>query len=610
MMTVEHEHIASDVRANFSEDSSIPEAVATHATQRPEALAIAANGTSLTYGELDRRANRVAQFLRTLGVGADVPVGICVPRTLDMVVGALGVLKAGGAYVPLDPAYPADRLEFMLDDAGAPVVLGTPEVRGRLRVKNRRLVYLDAPEIAAQPWTVPSVDIAGDDLAYLIYTSGSTGAPKGVEITHRGLDNLVAWHNKAFSVNPADRASHMAGLGFDAAVWELWPYLVKGASVHLADDTTRNSAELLRDWLVTQRITIAFVPTPLAERMITACDRWPTSDLRIMLTGGDVLHHYPPPDLPFRLINNYGPTECTVVATSGPVAPQDSSDTLPPIGRSIANAEIYLLDESLRPVPPGMPGEIHVGGAGLARGYHNRPDLTAEKFIPNPFSREPGSRLYKTGDLARILPDDQFVFLGRIDDQIKIRGYRVEPGEIEHALNRHQGVSTSLVVAREDIPGDKRLIGFVVPIPGATLTHTGLRDVLRDALPEYMIPAAFVRLDSFPVTANGKVDRAALPVPDATNTLQDEAWDGSCTATEQQVAEIVGDLLKLEEIGLDDNFFLLGGHSLLGAQLIARLREAFGVEIGLRNLFEAPTVTALSAEVDRLTGMQTPGAGA
>jgi acyl-coenzyme A synthetase/AMP-(fatty) acid ligase/acyl carrier protein len=421
-----------------------------------------------------------------------------------------------------------------------------------------------------------------------------------IEITHGSLANLVCWHNHAFSVTASDRASQVAGLGFDAAVWELWPYLAAGASVQLANEDTRNSPELLRDWLLAQRITIGFVPTPLAERLLTLRAKWPRkTDLRVVLTGGDTLHHYPSADLPFLLVNNYGPTECTVVATSGPVLPNSSPDMPPPIGNSIANTQIYILDEHLRPVPAGAPGEIHIGGAGLARGYHNRPDLTAERFILNPFENS-GSRLYKTGDLARLLPDGQIAFLGRLDDQIKIRGYRIEPDEIVTVLNRHPNVRASHVAAREDAVGDKKLIAYVVLDPESDLTYTGVRDFLRTFLPEYMLPAAFVRMDALPLTQHGKIDRAALPSPDLANTLQDEISASPRTETEARVAGILGELLDLEEIGLDDNFFLLGGHSLLGAQLIARLRDAFGVEIALRRLFEAPTVAALSAELEHL----------
>lgn len=601
MRIFQTKRVTSEVGPPDSRGACIPDLVAAQATNSPEALALTADAQSLTYGKLDRRATRLAHHLRSLGVRADVLVGLYLPRSLEMVVGALGILKAGGAYVPMDPTYPPERLDFMLEDAQAGVLITSSHLAQRLAVSSRELVLIDAPQIAGEPAHSPPAKIAPADLAYVIYTSGSSGKPKGVEITHGSLANLVSWHNQAFSVTAADRASHVAGLSFDAAVWELWPYLAAGASVHLADDDTRNSAELLRDWLLAHGITIGFVPTPLAERLLTPGLNWPRkTGPRILLTGGDTLHHYPPAGLPFLLVNNYGPTECTVVATSGPVLPSASRGMLPPIGTSIANTQIYLLDEHLSPVPAGAPGQIYIGGAGLARGYRNRPDLTAEKFIPNPFSTQPASRLYQTGDLGRQLPDGRIVFLGRTDDQVKIRGYRIEPSEISGVLNRHQDIRASLVVAREDTPGDKRLVAYLISHLGSDVTHTGLRDFLRGFLPEYMLPAVFVRLEAFPLTPNGKIDRAALPLPQPANTLQDEVSAGPRTGTEQRVAEILGELLELDQIDLDDNFFLLGGHSLLGAQLMARLRAAFGVEIGLRSLFEAPTVAALSAEVERL----------
>src|SRR5882724_5881494 len=449
MKIFQQKRIVRTVGPPGSESSSVPELVAARASESPGGLALTAEASALTYRDLDCRASRLANYLRSLGVCRDVLVGLCLPRSLDMVVGALGILKAGGAYVPMDPAYPPDRLAFMLEDAQAPVLISSPDLAQRLPAAKRQLVYLDAPQIARETADSPSVEIATGDLAYVIYTSGSTGQPKGVEVTHGGLANLVSWHRQAFSVTAADRASHVAGLGFDASVWELWPYLAAGASVHLVDESTRNSAELLRDWLLAQRITIAFVPTPLAERLLTLSQKWPrTTDLRILLTGGDTLHHYPPAELPFLLVNNYGPTECTVVATSGPVPPNGFRQMLPPIGTGIANTQIYLLDERLQPMPAGEAGEIHIGGAGVARGYHNRPDLTAEKFITNPFSAKSGNRLYRTGDLARLLPDGQLAFLGRVDDQIKIRGYRIEPNEIASVLNREPAIADSLVQAR------------------------------------------------------------------------------------------------------------------------------------------------------------------
>jgi acyl-CoA synthetase (AMP-forming)/AMP-acid ligase II/acyl carrier protein len=449
-----------------------------------------------------------------------------------------------------------------------------------------------------------------------------------VQITHDSLLNLVFWHRRAFAVTAADRATQLAGPSFDATVWELWPYLTGGASVYLPDEETRSAPVRLRDWLVAQGITISFLPTALAERVM-ALEWPPQTALRILLTGADTLHHYPSPDLPFVVVNNYGPTECTVVATSGPVPPTASvtgatpprarsvgaaharaqpsgrahvsgPERPPSIGRPIANTEVYILDDHLQPVPIGVPGELHIGGVGLARGYLNRPALTAEKFIPNPFSAEGGARLYKTGDQACYLPDGQIAFVGRIDDQIKIRGYRIEPNEIVAVLNRHPAVQMSLVVAREDTPGERRLVAYVVPTPGAQPSARALRGFLGTQLPDYMIPTAFVRLEAMPLTANGKVDRAALPAPDAANTSGDGAFVAPRTPVEQRVAGIVAGLLGLEQIGMDDNFFLLGGHSLLGAQIIARVGDTFGVDLPLHILYDAPTVAELAAEIERV----------
>jgi acyl-coenzyme A synthetase/AMP-(fatty) acid ligase/acyl carrier protein len=433
----------------------------------------------------------------------------------------------------------------------------------------------------------------------VIYTSGSTGQPKGVQITHASLLNLVFWHQRAFAVTAGDRATQVASPGFDAAVWELWPYLTAGASVYFPDEETRIAPEALRDWLVWQRITISFLPTPLAERVMTL--EWPaTTALRILLTGGDALHRYPSPTLPFTLINNYGPTENTVVATSGPVPAIERPEGPPSIGRPIANTQVYILDERLQPVPSGVPGELHIGGAGLARGYLNHPALTAEKFIPNPFCAVPGTRLYKTGDLACYLPDGQIAFLGRIDEQIKIRGYRIEPGEIVAALDRHPTVQASVVVAREDTPDDKRLVAYIVPTAGSRPTASALRDYLATQVPDYMVPATFVGLDALPLTPNGKVDRAALPAPDATNTVQDDTFTAPRSPLEERLAAIVASLLGLEQVGRDDNFFLLGVHSLLGAQVIARVADTFDVDLPLHALLEAPTVAELAIEIEHL----------
>ena len=600
MSTSSWESNVCEARHLFDLQSAcVPERVAKRAAETPEALAVTAGAEVLSYGELDNRGDRLASYLRSLGVGREVVVGLCLPRCLDMVVGALGILKAGGAYVLMDPAWPADRLAFVLEDAQSPVLITDASLAKQIPHGRQVIVDQGAPEITEQSERLPLVKIWRDDLAYVIYTSGSTGQPKGVEIPHGGLQNLVSWHQQAFSVTSADRASHLAGLSFDAAVWELWPYLASGASVHLVDEYTRNSAELLRDWLVAHRITISFAPTPLAEDLLRM--KWPpNTTLRIMLTGGDTLHHYPPANLPFALVNNYGPAECTVVATSGMIPPGKHDTTLPPIGRPIANNQIHLLDEQLLLVPAGSVGEVYITGAGLARGYRNRPDLTARRFISDPFSAKPGSRLYKTGDLARLLPDGQIAFLGRVDEQIKIRGFRIEPNEIVCALNQHPVVRESLVLAREGPSGDKRLVAYLVLESDSCVTPKSLRSHLRRRLPEYMLPSTFVRLETLPLTPNGKIDREALPAPEAANTLHDELSAEPPTPTQQRVIEILTVLLGHDKIGLTDDFFLLGGHSLLGAQLIARLRETFRVELLLRTVFDAPTVVGLAEEIERL----------
>jgi amino acid adenylation domain-containing protein len=442
--------------------------------------------------------------------------------------------------------------------------------------------------------------VTPEDLAYVIYTSGSTGQPKAVEITNKSLLNLVEWHQRAFDISSADRASQVAKVSFDAAVWEVWPYLAAGASLYIPEDATVNDPESLRDWLVAQEITNSFVPTPVAERLLAL--HWPSKTaLRNMFTGADTLHVSPPPGLPFALVNNYGPTECTVVTTSARVPGGGPTDGLPPIGRPIANMHVYVLNESGKQVSPGDEGELYIGGVGVARGYRNHPELTAERFIRNPFkSARPDERLFKTGDRVKFLPDGQIAFLGRMDEQVKVRGYRVEPNEVTAALNAHPAVMQSFVAAREFARGDKRLIVYFVAIPGSTPTLTDLRDFLAARLPEFMIPATYIKLDALPLTPNGKVDRASLPVPDETNSLRDNIVSLPRTETEKTVASILSNLLGVEQVDVEENFFALGGHSLLGAQVVARLREAFAIELPLRTLFEVPTVAGLSVEIERL----------
>lgn len=584
---------------NYPHNACIHQLIADQAYRTPNAAALYAGKQTLSYRELNQRANQLAHALQALGVGPDTLVALCVERSLDMVVGLLGILKAGGAYVPLDPSYPPERLAYLVADTQASVLVTRHDLSLRFSTYAAPIICLDtdAGMLAQQNTTDPFSTVTTNDLAYVIYTSGSTGQPKGVQITHSSLLNLVHWHQHAFSVTAADRATQVASPAFDATGWELWPYLSCGASVSLPDEATRVTPTLLRDWLVEQHITITFLPTPLAESLISL--EWPTTlALRFLLTGADTLHRYPPASLPFALINNYGPTEATVVATSGLVSPSERVQDFPALGRPIANTHILILDEQLREVPVGMPGELYIGGASLARGYHNRPELTAQRFITSPV--DSSMRLYQTGDLARWLPDGQIAFLGRVDHQIKLRGYRIEPGEIVTVLNQHPAVSTSLVVAREDMPGEKRLVAYLVLSTGAEVTGKALREALASSLPDYMLPALFVSLPALPIMPNGKVDRAALPAPDATNTLRESTIAQPTTPTEARLVEIMAPLLGLAQLGIDENFFMLGGHSLLGAQIIMRVTATFGVTLTLLTLFEAPTIQQLAEEIEQL----------
>jgi len=589
------------LRLDQKRPDSVPDRIRARAAETPGAPAVVAGKRVLTYGRLDTLSSRLADRLRSLGVGPDVVVPLCLVGSPALVVGALGILKAGGAYLPLDPSHPRERLSRLLCDASPRVVVAAACLASGLPSGSWRVIGLDPEGVDAgpEPARHPAVPVTPDSLAYVIYTSGSTGHPKGVEIAHGALMNLVRWHQRAFGVTADDRATQIAGVGFDAAVWEMWPYLTAGASVHIPDEAARQDPERLRDWLVAEGITLSFVPTPLAERMMTL--PWPEGTrLRALLTGADTLHRYPPSGLPFEVVNNYGPTECAVVATSGVVRPGVSGTTLPPIGRAIDGVRVYLLDEALRPVPAGSPGEIVIGGAGVGVGYLGRRDLTAERFVDDPFSRVPGARLYRTGDLGRMLPDGQILFLGRKDEQIKIRGHRVEPAEIVTAIDLHPEVVESAVVASANGGGDARLVAYVVPARKASLTASALREFLAARLPDFMVPGAFVSLEALPLNSSGKVDRDALPAPGAANVLRDHDFVEPRTPIEERVAAVLAPLLRLERVGVRDNFFLLGGHSLLGTQLIARLRQIYSVDLPLRTIFEAPTVEGLAQEIERL----------
>ena len=593
--------LATQIKRLFPYDRCVPQLISHQAWENPGHMAVGDGSMQLTYGELDDRANQLAHHLKRLGVAANTAVAVCVRRSPLAALASLAVMEAGAAYLPIDPNYPRERLSFILTDSGARIVLSDSTVAGRLPEGSWRLILLDREEVAGRtPTDGQTTQICPDHLSYVIYTSGSTGTPKGVEITHENLLNLVFWHQKAFAVTSDDRATQFASLGFDAAVWELWPYLTAGAAVHITPEEVRSSPELLKDWLIDQEITITFAPTALAERLIML--DWPANTkLRFLLTGADTLHHYPRSGLPFALINNYGPTEATVVATSGCVAPEKSdAHQRPPIGRPIDGTEIYIVDESLNPVPRGEVGELCIGGAGVARGYVNSPELTARKFVQNRFATQLGARLYRTGDLARYLPDGQIEYVGRMDNLIKIRGYRVEPNEIITILDTHPAIQASAVIERGETNNQRLLAYIVVNHAQGRPTLAELRDLLRSRLPDYMIPAVFVVVPDLPLTPNGKLDREALPPPDATNILLDENYLAPRTVLEEKLSALVANLLDVALVGVNDNLFLIGGHSLFGTQLIARIRDIFGVELPLRSVFESPTPAQLAQEIERL----------
>jgi amino acid adenylation domain-containing protein len=603
----------------------VHERVLAWATAAPAAPAVVAGEEALTYGELARRAGRLARRLAALGVGPETTVAVCLERSPREVVALLAVLAAGGAYVPLDPAWPAERLRCLAADSGARALLTAAPWSDLFAGCELPLLRIDEedggllpgggklrPYPGADSGGVPGMDLGPvarvlpGNLAYVVYTSGSTGRPKGVAVEHASLANLVAWHRRAFALAPGDRTTRLAGPAFDAAAWEIWPTLAAGATLVVPDAETRSAPESLRDWLVAERIAVAFAPTPLAEALL-ALD-WPAgAALRALLTGGDRLHRPPPPGLPFVLVNDYGPTEGTVVATSGVIPPGDTAaePARPPaIGRPIDNVAVHLLDAAPRPVPAGVAGEVWIGGAGLARGYAGRPELTAERFLPDPFAGllgEPGARLYRTGDRARRLPDGDLEFLGRADAQVKIRGFRIEPAEVEARLAAHPEVAAAAVVARDAAAaggaGDRRLVAYLVPrrpadAPGAV----ELRRFLAAALPEAMVPATFVVLAALPLTASGKVDRRRLPAPeDAEGTAAaGEVYAPPRNAVERAIAEIWQEVLRRERVGRNDSFFDLGGHSLTLVQVRARLAERFGRKLPMLDLFRHPTIAALA----------------
>jgi len=561
----------------------------------PEVVAVIQGPEQITYRELNLRANQLAHHLHGLGVGPEKLVGICIERSIEYLIGILAVAKTGGAYVPLDPTYPAERLALILEDCRALALLTNEGLRGKFAQGETTMVLLDHDRetIESQPGGNLISPVTTGNLAYVIYTSGSTGQPKGVQITHSSLMNLVRWHQHTSALAPGDRTALLAGMAFDASIFELWPNLTAGVTIHLPDEETRLSPVKLRDWIVAQKITVCFVPTPLAELILPL--KWPpAASLRILHTGGDKLHDCPD-TVPFQVVNNYGPTETTVIATFAWVSSEDRSEgESPSIGRPIDNVQVYILDRNLEPVPARVPGELYVGGAALARGYSNQSDLTAEMFLPDPFSTSPGGRLYRTGDMARYRADGRIEFLGRHDQQIKIRGHRIELGEIEVVLNKHPEVRESVVVCGEDGHGEKRLTAYLVLKETGQLSVDELRASLVEKLPSFMLPPALVVLERLPLNANGKVDREALPAADLSLLSLGAPYVAPASEMERTISGVWQELLGLERVGIHDNFFDLGGHSLLMIQMQSRLQEVFQRDIAIIDLFHFPTVRELA----------------
>ncbi|HEY0603159.1 MAG TPA: amino acid adenylation domain-containing protein [Herpetosiphonaceae bacterium] len=571
------------------------------AAKNPQACAVVFEQQSLTYAELDRRANQLAHLLRTMGVGSEVCVAVYMERSLELIVALLGVLKAGGVYVPLDPAYPQDRLQYMLDDSQAPVLLTQERLCQQLlevNIEKLRVLTLDADwrTLAQEPDVAPACRNGAENLAYVIYTSGSTGKPKGVLVPHRGLGNVVNTQIQLFQLGPQCRILQFASISFDASIFEIVMALGVGATLYLAPRTTLLPGPELVRLLREQSIThITIPPSSLA-----ALPNADLPELNVVIVAGEACSSA----LVARwgaqrmFFNAYGPTETTIWASTARCI---ADDTQPHIGREILNTQCYILDEQMQPVMPGQAGELYVGGIGLAQGYRNRPDLSATRFVPNPFSATPGARLYKTGDLARYLADGNIDFIGRVDDQVKVRGFRIEPNEIATVLMAHDAVREAIVIAREDQPGVKQLVAYVVEnkayqSAGTADLETTLRAHAAAELPEYMVPWAVVTIDALPLTPNGKVDRRALPAPEMTRAAGAD-FVAPRTAAESAIAAIWSEVLSVSPVGVNDSFFVLGGHSLLAGQVLVRLREAFGEHVSMQMVFEQPTIAELVAAI-------------
>ncbi len=592
-------------RTAYPRESCIQELFEAEVERAPKAVAVIFGEQRLTYRELNERANQLAHHLRGLGVGPEVMVGLCVERSLELIVGLLGILKAGGAYVPLDPSYPAERLAFMLEDSAAPVLVTEDALVNTLPPSWSTVVCLDTDwdKIAASSTENPVNQNSADSLAYLIYTSGSTGQPKGVLNLQRGAVNRFHWMWEKYPFEAGEVCCQKTSLNFVDSVWEIFGPLLQGIPLVIIPDEIVKDTVRLVDMLSRKDITrITVVPSLLQMMLNLDIDlQTQLSKLKYWTTSGEVLTQELLETFQTRLpeavlLNLYGSSEVAADVTSWEMGHQHDRATVG-IGSPIANTRIYLLNSYLQPVPVGVAGELYVSGAGLARGYHKRPDLTAERFIPSPFGPA-GERLYRSGDFARYGPDGTIDYLGRTDRQVKLRGFRIELGEVEAMLRDHDAVSEAVVVVREDTPGDKRLVAYVVPADPTVEVTSQLRSYMKAKLPDYMVPALFVQLEEFKLTESGKINRQSLPVPDQSRPVLQEEFVAPRNQLEESMAQIWCEILELERVGIHDNFFDVGGNSLLGMQIIAKVTNTFEVYLPLYSLFDTPTIAGLAQQIE------------
>jgi len=594
----------NQTETEFPVDQTVHQVFSQLAEKQPEATALIFKSDSvspeetLSYSELNIKANKLAHHLIEKGAGPEKIICICMERSLDMIISMLAILKSGAAYVPIDPSYPADRIDYMVEDSQLSLLLTQQKLNTQLSKHQDKLIVIDniQTQLDVMSTDNPIVVQNPQNLAYVIYTSGSTGKPKGTLLHHEGACNLANLQQKAYDVGPGSRILQFASLSFDAATWEFLMALLSGSTLVLTSTETITSGQELVKLIADQKISTVTLP-PSVLAVLPETD---LPDLKTIITAGEAVSA--------ELVNNwingrqffnaYGPTETTVCASMYKCRPDENA--VPPIGKANPNFKLYVLDGFLNPLPPGVPGELCASGVGIARGYHQRPDLSAEKFVPNPFSTEPGDRLYKTGDLVRYRPDGNIEFLGRIDQQVKVRGFRIELAEIESALSAYPGISDQLVMAREDKPGDIRLVAYITQTNNEVIDTQQIKNFLREQLPEYMIPSAIVSLDVFPLTPNGKINRNALPAPELSRDDLSASYEAPRNEPEEKIVSIVSKLLVIEKVGIHDNFFELGGHSLLATQFMSRIKSAFEVEVPLRILFEKPTSAQIAETVTRM----------